>query len=68
MSAPANTLATSGTATTAPGFDHVRDWVFDLDNTLYCASRGLFDQIDERMGAYLMRLFDTDEQTARRIQ
>ena len=72
MSARANMLAKAPGAATvadaAPGFDHVDDWVFDLDNTLYCASRGLFDQIDQRMGAYLMRLFDTDAETARRIQ
>ncbi len=49
-------------------FAHVRDWVFDLDNTLYCASRGLFEQIDARMTAYLGRLFDTDATTARVIQ
>ena len=52
----------------APGFAHVREWVFDLDNTLYCASYRLFDQIDARMGEYLMRLFDVDLPTARRIQ
>jgi len=28
------------------GFDHVRHWVFDLDNTLYPAHYRLFDQID----------------------
>ena len=52
----------------APGFDHVREWVFDLDNTLYCASYHLFDQIDKRMGEYLMRLFNVDIATARHIQ
>ena len=33
-----------------------RDWIFDLDNCLYPASTGLFDLIDERMGAYIQRL------------
>ncbi len=49
-------------------FAHVREWVFDLDNTLYCASRGLFDQIDRRMTEYLIRLFRVDPATARFIQ
>jgi len=34
-------------------FDHIENWVFDLDNTLYPASCRLFDQIDQRMTAYL---------------
>ncbi|GEM_PF-110991 len=49
-------------------FAPVREWVFDLDNTLYCASRGLFEQIDRRMGEYLSRLFGVDRQQARIIQ
>ncbi len=35
-------------------FDHVRDWVFDLDNTLYPAPT-LYDAIGERMTAYIAR-------------
>lgn len=33
---------------------HVRDWVFDLDNTLYPAP-ALYDLIGERMTAYIAR-------------
>ena len=55
-------------ATLAPAFDHVTDWIFDLDNCLYPASTGLFDLIDERMGAYIERLLDCDRAEARRIQ
>jgi putative hydrolase of the HAD superfamily len=51
-----------------PRFAHVRDWIFDLDNCLYPASAGLFDLIDERMGAYIQRLLDCDAQEARRVQ
>jgi putative hydrolase of the HAD superfamily len=51
-----------------PRFAHVRDWIFDLDNCLYPASAGLFDLIDERMGAYIQRLLDCDPQEARRVQ
>jgi len=35
-------------------FQHIRDWVFDLDNTLYPA-RALYDEIGERMTAFIAR-------------
>ena len=51
-----------------PRFDHIRDWIFDLDNCLYPASTGLFELIDERMGAYIQRLLECDAVEARRVQ
>ena len=51
-----------------PRFAHIRDWIFDLDNTLYPASARLFDLIDERMSAYVQRLLDCDPVEARRVQ
>jgi putative hydrolase of the HAD superfamily len=51
-----------------PRFDHIRDWIFDLDNCLYPASAGLFELIDERMGAYIQRLLNCDRNEARRVQ
>lgn len=36
-------------------FRHVQTWVFDLDNTLYPPQVRLFDQINARMSAYVMR-------------
>jgi len=36
-------------------FDHIRTWVFDLDNTLYPPSQPLFPQIEVKMTAYVMR-------------
>ena len=51
-----------------PRFDHVTDWIFDLDNCLYPAATGLFPLIDERMGAYIARLLDVDAAEAKRIQ
>jgi putative hydrolase of the HAD superfamily len=51
-----------------PAFAHVTTWIFDLDNTLYPASCGLFDLIDERMGAFIQRLLDCDPVEARRVQ
>ena len=51
-----------------PRLDHIRNWIFDLDNCLYPASTGLFALIDERMGAYIQRLLDCGPEEARRIQ
>jgi putative hydrolase of the HAD superfamily len=51
-----------------PRFAHIRDWIFDLDNTLYPASARLFDLIDERMSAYVQRLLGCDLQEARTVQ
>ena len=49
-------------------FGKVTDWVFDLDNCLYPASTGLFELIDERMGAYIERLLGCDPLEAKRVQ
>ena len=35
------------------GFDHVETWVFDLDNTLYPHHLNLWQQVDERIRAYV---------------
>lgn len=35
-------------------FEHVTDWVFDLDNTLYPASASLFPQIETLMTKFIM--------------
>jgi len=37
-----------------PDFRHVKSWIFDLDNTLYCADNGIFTQIERRMTEYVM--------------
>jgi putative hydrolase of the HAD superfamily len=51
-----------------PRLAHVSEWIFDLDNCLYPASTGLFELIDERMGAYIQRLLDCDPAEAKRVQ
>lgn len=56
------------TGPAAGPFDHIETWIFDLDNTLYPAACRLFDQIDQRMGAFIADLFDCDRVEARRIQ
>lgn len=48
--------------------DHIDSWIFDLDNTLYPPSAKLFDLIDARMGAFIMRLLGCDAAEARRVQ
>ena len=47
---------------------HVRNWIFDLDNTLYPARANLFARIDQRMTAYIARLLGVDDAEAHRIQ
>jgi putative hydrolase of the HAD superfamily len=37
-----------------PDLRHVKSWIFDLDNTLYCANSGIFAQIEARMTDYVM--------------
>jgi putative hydrolase of the HAD superfamily len=47
---------------------HIRNWIFDLDNTLYPASANLFALIDARIGAYVARLLNVDAEEAWRVQ
>ncbi len=49
-------------------FNHVVDWVFDLDNTLYPRHYDLFSQIDWRMTGYVSRLTGLDQDEARLLQ
>src|SRR5215470_468093 len=43
-------------------------WIFDLDNTLYPRSTKLFQQVDDRIRAYVRQLLNVDEDEAERIQ
>ncbi|MDU8911954.1 pyrimidine 5'-nucleotidase [Aestuariicoccus sp. MJ-SS9] len=45
-------------------FSHIRQWVFDLDNTLYPPAVRLFDQIEERMVAFVMQTLGVDRARA----
>ncbi|MEM6372781.1 MAG: pyrimidine 5'-nucleotidase [Pseudomonadota bacterium] len=49
-------------------FAHVRSWVFDLDNTLYDPAVRLFDQIEQRMTAYVMKALGVDRSEADRLR
>jgi putative hydrolase of the HAD superfamily len=48
--------------------DHIDTWLFDLDNTLYPPSAGLFAHIDVKMRAFIQRLLGVDPVEARRVQ
>lgn len=46
----------------------IRNWIFDLDNTLYPAKINLFARIDARMTAYIADLLGVEPAEAHRIQ
>ena len=47
---------------------HVRNWIFDLDNTLYSHEARLFEQVDRRITDYIARFFKVDRDEAYKIQ
>lgn len=47
---------------------HIRNWIFDLDNTLYPASANLFAQIDDRITRYVAERLGVDRVAARALQ
>lgn len=51
-----------------PALAHVRNWIFDLDNTLYPASADLFGLIDAKMTAFVQDLLGLDWDAARKLQ
>ena len=55
-------------AGTDADFRHVRDWIFDLDNTLYSADNGIFAQIDRRMTDFVAGLLGLERDAARCLQ
>jgi len=46
----------------------VRNWIFDLDNTLYPHDARLFEQVDRRITGYIARLLQVERDEAYRIQ
>ncbi|GHD14855.1 pyrimidine 5'-nucleotidase [Tianweitania populi] len=52
----------------AARFAHIRDWVFDLDNTLYPHHSNLFAQVDVNMTAYVQALLSLPHDEARKLQ
>jgi putative hydrolase of the HAD superfamily len=51
-----------------PDLAHLDCWVFDLDNTLYPAASNLFDQVDRRMGAFIVETLGLAPEEARALQ
>ena len=47
-----------------PDFRHVKNWIFDLDNTLYRADNGIFAQIESRMTDYVMAFLGLERPVA----
>ncbi|MDR0808652.1 MAG: pyrimidine 5'-nucleotidase [Gemmobacter sp.] len=52
----------------AHSFSHIRHWVFDLDNTLYPPKVRLFEQIERRMTAWVMRELRIPQAEADRLR
>src|SRR5690349_6596243 len=50
------------------GFSHVETWVFDLDNTLYPHDLNLWQQIDDRIRAYVSDFLKVSPDEAFRVQ
>jgi putative hydrolase of the HAD superfamily len=51
-----------------PGFSHIDNWVFDLDNTLYPRRCNLFAQIDVRITDYVVATTKLEFAAARALQ
>jgi putative hydrolase of the HAD superfamily len=47
---------------------HIESWIFDLDNTLYPSTAGVFSQIDVRMTDFVARKLNLDPGSARALQ
>ena len=43
-------------------------WIFDLDNTLYSADSGIFQQVSELMGKFVSKYLDIDIKEAKKLQ
>jgi len=50
------------------GFGKVETWVFDLDNTLYPHHLNLWQQVDERIRAYVSDFLKVSKDEALRLQ
>ena len=62
------TATPSAALKSAPELDHIENWVFDLDNTLYPPAANLFAQIDVKMGEFIQQYLQVDASEARHIQ
>jgi len=58
----------SETPRAARGFGHVETWVFDLDNTLYPHHLNLWQQVDDRIRAFVSDFLKVSKDEAFRVQ
>jgi putative hydrolase of the HAD superfamily len=47
---------------------NVDTWIFDLDNTLYSADSGIFQQVSQLMGKFVSKYLNIDIKEAKKIQ
>ena len=52
----------------SPDMAHVKNWIFDLDNTLYRGDADFFSQIDRKITEFIARYLSLDPQAARHLQ
>ena len=46
----------------------IKNWVFDLDNTLYSAESGIFQQVHELMGKFVSKKLNLELHEAKKNQ
>ena len=67
-SAPFNRSTVMSNERRPRGFGHVETWVFDLDNTLYPHHLNLWQQVDERIRAFIADFLKVPHDEAFRVQ
>ena len=45
-----------------------KHWIFDLDNTIYSANSGIFDQIHKKMGEFISKNLKVSLKEAKLLQ
>ena len=48
--------------------DNINTWIFDLDNTLYSADSGIFQQVHRLMGEFISKNLNIDLTEAKKLQ
>ena len=48
--------------------DKISTWIFDLDNTLYAADSGIFQQIHTLMGEFVSKNLNMEIKEAKELQ
>ena len=47
---------------------NIKDWIFDLDNTLYSGQTKVFSEVDKKMSSFISKKFNVDFKKAKEIQ